>query len=531
MARHFGMQALSALLSMSVMLSACASSSTTTRGRSQPAPESASPGTTAAAPTGGPARRQQLAEMFARGYFPGRSGQIFLVPREGDIITSRDPLYRFMHGSPWDYDVRIPFLLYGAPYIQRGRWPGAVSQQDMAPTLAAVLGTAPAATMTGRVLTKAIAQTASRPRVVVLLVFDGMRADYFDRYADAMPTLSRMRGEGAWFPDARVTALPSVTSVGHANIGTGTEPRIHGQSSNTVFNYVANRAQPAYWELDPSELSALAIGDLWNIATDGKAVIVGQGGAIRATAGLVGHGSCLVNGRTVLAASYDANPKGSGKWETNPKCYRLSKALDSIAAKPYWERAGGTWMGHDIASPTSFRASSLFQRFEGDALVAILEREAIGTDDVTDLVLVNMKGPDYTGHAYGPDSPEIRETLAELDRQTARLLETLDTKAGPGQSVIAITADHGMPSEPAAGRRHYGDDVVKLVHDRFDKEGRLIRLYANDTANSQFYLDRNRLRALGVSLKDIAAFLETQEFIAAAFTEDEVVAAMPKGIQ
>ena len=37
---------------------------------------------------------------------------------------------------------------------------------------------------------------------------------------------------------------------------------------------------------------ALTLADVWNIATDGRAVIIGQGGAIRATAGLVGHGAC-----------------------------------------------------------------------------------------------------------------------------------------------------------------------------------------------------------------------------------------------
>ena len=49
--------------------------------------------------------------MFARGYFPGRSGQVFLVPKQGRFVTSHDPLYPFMHGSPWDYDTHIPLLL------------------------------------------------------------------------------------------------------------------------------------------------------------------------------------------------------------------------------------------------------------------------------------------------------------------------------------------------------------------------------------------------------------------------------------
>src|SRR6185295_16691723 len=114
----------------------------------------------------------------------------------------------------------------------------------------------------------------------------------------------------------------------------------------------------------------------------------------------------------------------------------MPDALKGINGKTVWTAAGGTWMGHDIATPSKFRASALFQKFEAEALLAVLEAAPIGADDTTDLVLVNMKGPDYTGHAYGPDSPEIKETLSELDRQIAKLLALLDRKAGAGESVI-----------------------------------------------------------------------------------------------
>ena len=86
-------------------------------------PQAGSAPTTATVPPGSRApsgQREQWLEMFARGYFPGRSGQIFVVPREGEVITERDPLYRFMHGSPWDYDTHIPILFYGAPFIRQG---------------------------------------------------------------------------------------------------------------------------------------------------------------------------------------------------------------------------------------------------------------------------------------------------------------------------------------------------------------------------------------------------------------------------
>jgi hypothetical protein len=471
-------------------------------------------------------QRAHWLEMFARGYFPGRSGQVFVVPREGDFVVDRGPLYQFMHGSPWGYDTNIPLLFHGQPFIRQGEWRDRVTQQDVAPTLAALIGAPPPATMTGRVLQQAVAGGASRPRVMALVALDGMRADYFDTHKDLMPTLSRLRREGAWFADTRINYMPTLTSVGHATLGTGTDPRIHGLAANTIFNRVTGKSQEAYNALDPGELMALTLADTWNLATDGRAVIIGQGGAIRAVAGLVGRGACLVNGRKVIAASYAASDAG---WETNSTCYTMSEALKPFNGRRVWEQAGGTWMGHDIANPSRFRASSLFQRFEAEALVAVLEREPIGADDITDLVMVNLKGPDYVGHAYGPDSPEMKETLAELDRQMARIIATIERKAGANGSVVVISADHGMPGEPTGGRRRlFIDEIVRAIVERFDPTGKSVVQYFGDPANSQIHLDTMRLRTLGFSLRDVAAFLESPAYFAAAFTEEEVRAAQAR---
>jgi len=313
--------------------------------------------------------------------------------------------------------------------------------------------------------------------------------------------------------------LPTVTAVGHATLGTGTDPRFHGITTNSLFNRVTGKSQDAYDGLDPRELMTLTLADEWNILTDGRAVIVGQGGAMRATAGLVGHGACLVNGRPVLAASYDSKTSG---WETNPECYSMSPALDGLVGRKVWESRGGAWMGHDIADPEAFRASSLYEAFEAEALYAVMDATPLGADDVTDLVLVNLKGPDYTAHAWGPHSAEMKATLAELDRQLARILALLDKKAGPGRSVVVITADHGMPAEPAAGRRHLTTEISALVNGRFDPGGKGVVQFYDDAANSQMFVDTPRLRALGHSLADVARFLETLDYVAAAFTEDEV---------
>ena len=154
-----------------------------------------------------------------------------------------------------------------------------------------------------------------------------------------------------------------------------------------------------------------------------------------------------------------------------------------------------------------------------------MEQAPLGADDITDLVLINMKGPDYTGHAYGPDSPEIQATLNELDRQMTRLLELLDRKAGPGQSVVVVTADHGMPPAPRDGRRVYPDEIVAAIHARFDPEAKAIVKYYEDAANNEIFIDTARLASRGFSLKDVAAHLLALPYFTAIFTEDEVRAA------
>ena len=104
-----------------------------------------------------------------------------------------------------------------------------------------------------------------------------MHADYFDKHASIMPTLTRLKKEGAWYSQARTNVLPTVTGVGHANIGTGTDPRIHGIVVNNLFNRATGKSQEAYDQLDTKELMALTLADEWNLTTDGKAIIIGQG--------------------------------------------------------------------------------------------------------------------------------------------------------------------------------------------------------------------------------------------------------------
>jgi hypothetical protein len=200
----------------------------------------------------------------------------------------------------------------------------------------------------------------------------------------------------------------------------------------------------------------------------------------------------------------------------------MPPALGALNGERYWKEAGGTWRGHAIDTPRALRASAVFQRFEGDALAAVLESEAVGQDDVTDLVLVNMKGPDYVSHAYGPSSPEMRDTLAELDRQLARAVALLEKKAGADGLFIAITSDHGMPPEPSGPRRRIMvGEVVSALDQEFAKGGASVVEYFGDPANAQIHMSERRLRELGLSLDTVAAFLR-KTFFVAVYTEDDV---------
>lgn len=460
-------------------------------------------------------RRETFLEMFARAYFPGRTGQLLIVPREGDFITRPDPDVVFMHGSPWEYDVAIPLMFVG-PAVRRGVYSVPAVQQDVAPTLAAALGIQMPPTATGRVLP--VFRTGfARPRAVMLLVLDGMRRDYFDRYKDLMPTLGALRERGAWFSQARVNFLPTNTAVGHSTLSTGADPRVHGITGVSVYDRLHGERHDMFAKGTPHDLMALTLADVWQLATDGHAIVLAQGSIDRAATPLAGHGACQLNGTPVVLASYDQR---TGDWSTNPDCFRLPAYLKDRNAKTLWP-ANGEWMGHKIDSPVAVRHSALFPAFEADAMTAMIAREPVGEDDVADLILLNYKGADFVGHKYGPDSEELRATLVEMDRQLARMLGALEAKVGQDY-LLAVTADHGMPAAPSSpDRRHFAPSIIDRVHEKFDPQAKQL-ITSFEVENCQIYVNGDRLAQLGLTLRDLAHFLESQPFLFAVFTDDDV---------
>jgi hypothetical protein len=80
------------------------------------------------------------------------------------------------------------------------------------------------------------------------------------------------------------------------------------------------------------------------------------------------------------------------------------------------------------------------------------------------------------------------------------------------------------PEPPSPDRRHFTTAVVELLHEKFDPVGKQL-ITSFEAENCQIYVDEERLGPLGLTLRDLARFLEAQPYIVAAFTIDDVRAA------
>src|SRR5712692_4172651 len=81
-----------------------------------------------------------------------------------------------------------------------------------------------------------------RPKLVVLLVVDQMRADYVDKFLPQWTGgLKRLVDEGAWFRDAAYPYATTETCVGHSTISTGAFPTMHAMVANAWWDREAQK--------------------------------------------------------------------------------------------------------------------------------------------------------------------------------------------------------------------------------------------------------------------------------------------------
>jgi predicted AlkP superfamily pyrophosphatase or phosphodiesterase len=80
--------------------------------------------------------------------------------------------------------------------------------------------------------------------------------------------------------------------------------------------------------------------------------------------------------------------------------------------------------------------------------VAAVDALKLGKDPDTDYVAVSFDALDGVGHAFGPHSQEVQDTLVRLDATVGTLLAHLDRAVGAQNYVVAFSADHGVAPIP-----------------------------------------------------------------------------------
>ena len=113
-----------------------------------------------------PPETWSLIQRARASWFKGRSGDlvVLLKPRVTPITLAQTAVYVATHGSPWDYDRRVP-MLFWRKGLAGFEQPNGVETVDIAPTLAALIGLPVArGEMDGRCLDLIAGPASSCPR-------------------------------------------------------------------------------------------------------------------------------------------------------------------------------------------------------------------------------------------------------------------------------------------------------------------------------------------------------------------------------
>ena len=306
------------------------------------------------------------------------------------------------------------------------------------------------------------------PKLVVILIIDQFRGDYLERYHDEFgPSGFRtFTDRGAYFPACYYDYANTRTAPGHATIGTGTYTSGHGIFSNEwwvpaskkVLSSVDDEstkivgAEGDAMGASPHNLLADTLGDELRLATQGNSRV---------------FGIALKDRAAILPTGFSANgaywiDKTSGAWVTST--YYVTEAPHWLTnfnsqkhAQRYlnldWKDANGEVLGstapHDGPDGKPLDYYELIGRtpygndYQFEFARELIQQEKLGQGTVTDLLVISLSANDLTGHAYGPDSPQMHAMALALDRQIGEFLGFLQQQYG-NRFWIALTADHGV---------------------------------------------------------------------------------------
>jgi type I phosphodiesterase/nucleotide pyrophosphatase len=458
-------------------------------------------------------------DLILRDYRPGRSGdlQLVLTPGstsnyagESEHLLHRDP--RSSHALPWLYLERVPLVIWtgeDAPGDHTDR----VSLADIAPTIASMIGFDAYRAADGRSLPGA-PSFSTPPKVVVTFVIDGGGWNVLQHWADAWPNVKRLMHEGVVYRNALTGSSPAVTACAHATIGTGAFPRTHGITGHNIRDGGSVRkAYGSPGKADPSDILVPTLADRWVEANDGN-VWVGEIGYQIWHLGMLGRGGKPL-GESPVAVYWDDEVTSSWRPQ-NPALYRLPTEVPAAsvlqqAQSSYPDPHIDDEYARFLNAKTDVCCSPPIIEYEGDLIESTIRSEQLGTHGATDLLFINFKSPDYTGHVYNMLSERERIALAAVDQQIGRLAQNLFDTYGAGNFAFIVTADHGQcPTVDTMGGVRV--DPIQLKADIEAEFGRSLFDLVQSVVPSEIYLDERALVDLGVSRDDVAGWLRDYRY-------------------
>jgi arylsulfatase A-like enzyme len=455
-------------------------------------------------------------ERIANAYRPDWSGDIQILPRYPNPVDGG-----LSHAGPWEPLQEVPLVLWGPGYVKPGVYGKDASLTDIAPTAGRLLDfdfPAP----DGRVLSEALVPAEDRPlpKLVVTLVWDSAGRDVLRETEGSWPTLASMVKDGAWFEHATVGISNSNTPPGHAAIGTGAYPttsgvideyvRIHGEAGHPGSN-------------GPALLLWPTLGDLYDQAM-GNEPVVGAVATLAAHSMMLSHGSMWHGGDrdiSVMRQEIDAETGGAEAVEWNlPNSMRLyfefpeyANQVSSIDAfnAALDEADGvvdGNWRTHSIEDLRNGFDTPARSPYQTQLIKAVVRREGFGADEIPDLLYLNYKATDTTGHLFGLDTDEMDDTVKSQDDALRELADFFDRQVGEGAWILILTADHGSqyPAEAVGGIPIDPNRMKELLYDTFDNDGDDVELF-QVVRPTQTWIDPAELEDNGFTLDDIATFI------------------------
>jgi predicted AlkP superfamily pyrophosphatase or phosphodiesterase len=322
-----------------------------------------------------------------------------------------------------------------------------------------------------------------RPRLVVVLSIDQMRADYLVRYVGLYGHgFARLLQEGVHFRTAELNYAGSSTGPGHATLGTGVYPWKSGIVANNyteratgkrVYCVADSTAGPVGGDggrMSPRNLLVTGLGDWLKSASPGSRVI---------SISYKDRAAILMGGKFPDAAYWYDRRSG-----------RMSSSSYYLPALPAWmgEFNASGWISKNLPRTWGrLRPDSVYEAFgpddaPGEALWngkrtfphviepgreigrlfntpwgndflfdvarAAIRGEQLGERGAVDLLWLSLSTTDNIGSDFGPSSHEMIDNLLRLDISLGRFLADLDASHGPGEFMLVLVGDHGVMHLP-----------------------------------------------------------------------------------